>query len=182
MKKVSASLLNENIILSTWQKQTSLTTNEAKKLIADIKKLLPKQNKYRQEKVIRHGIKFDSTMEADFYDHLCDKYGKEKVIIQPKFELQSSFKQDGKLVRAITYTADFMLNLDGHPIFNSIVYDVKGMLTQQGKMRIKMFQQKYPELSLQLITKCPKKYQLTYGKWIGLDDLAKERKLNKKDK
>lgn len=166
--------IDDKIYIESWQNYLDLTHSEARKLINKIKSQLPKSNKYGSKKVQAYGRLWDSQMELDFYEYLRNKFGAEKVIIQPKFVLQESFKQDDKLVRAITYAADF-------EIYGlNLVYDVKGMVTQQGKMRIKMFKAKYPDLSLQLITKCPKKYQLKYGEWIEVSDLEKDRKLAKK--
>ena len=65
-------------------------------------------NKYKNKKVEFEGIKFDSEMEKDFYLYLLKKYKKEDIIVQPSYELLESFRdKEGKLVRAITYKADF---------------------------------------------------------------------------
>ena len=65
-------------------------------------------NKYNNKKVIYDGITFDSEMEKEFYLALLKKYKKDEIKVQPKFELQQSFRdRENKLQRAITYTADF---------------------------------------------------------------------------
>ena len=112
-------------------------------------------------------------MEKDFYLALLKKYKKDEIKIQPKFELQQSFRdRENKLQRAITYTADFQVN-------NS-VYDVKGMVTQQGEMRLKMFKFKYPDLDLKVVTKAPKYYTQQTGKeWVDIYELKKVRKARK---
>ena len=130
-------------------------------------------NKYKNKKVVYEGINFDSEMEKDFYIYLSKKHKKKYIKIQPKFELQQSFRdRENKLQRAITYTADFQID-------NS-VYDVKGMVTQQGKMRLKMFKFKYPDLDLKVITKAPKYYTQQTGKeWVDIYELKKIRKARK---
>ena len=130
-------------------------------------------NKYKNKKVVYEGITFDSEMEKEFYLALLKKYKKDEIKIQPKFELQQSFRdRENKLQRAITYTADFQVN-------NS-VYDVKGMVTQQGEMRLKMFKFKYPDLDLKVVTKAPKYYTQQTGKeWVDIYELKKVRKARK---
>ena len=68
-------------------------------------------NKYRNRKTIVNGIKFDSKAEANRYIELkmLERNGYiEKLILQPKFELQSKYKNNkGENIRAITYKADF---------------------------------------------------------------------------
>lgn len=130
-------------------------------------------NKYNNKKAVYDGITFDSEMEKDFYIYLLKKHKKQDIKIQPKFELQPSFRDKQlKLQRAITYTADFQVN-------NSL-YDVKGTVTQQGEMRLKMFKFKYPDLELKVITKAPKYYTGETGKeWIDIYELKKVRKARK---
>lgn len=127
-------------------------------------------NKYKNNKVTYEGITFDSTMERDFYIFLLQRYEKEEIIIQPKFELQEKFwDREGNTIRAITYTADFQAG--------SIVYDVKGMMTQQGEMRVKMFKYKHKHLYLKVVTKAPK---YSGKEWIEINELKKIRKERKK--
>lgn len=127
-------------------------------------------NKYKNKKVIYDGIVFDSEMEREFYTHLLSKYSKNDIKIQPVFELQPKFRDsDNKLVRAITYTADFQVG--------NTVWDVKGMVTQQGEMRIKMFKFKHPGLKLEIITKAPKYMGI---EWVTIEELKKVRKERKK--
>ena len=49
-----------------------------------------------------------------------------------------------------------------------------------GKNQKKLFEYKYPDLHLTLITKCPKWLQDKHGQWIELNDLTKERSNIKK--
>ena len=126
--------------------------------------------KYNNNLVTYDNIKFDSEMERDFYIYLLTKYEKNDIKIQPVFELQPKFTDiDNKKIRAITYSADFQVGI--------IVFDVKGMTTQQGEMRIKMFKYVHRDLYLKVITKAPK---YLCKDWIELDDLKKARKVRKK--
>lgn len=126
-------------------------------------------NKYKAKKVIFKGIKFDSEMEANYYMHLLTKYREQDIEIQPKFTLIPSFRDNkNQLIRAITYTADFRVGKE--------VIDIKGMSTQQGEMRIKMFKRFYPDYELKVLTKAPK---YTGLEWIELKELKKIRKERK---
>ena len=66
--------------------------------------------------------------------------------LQPRFLLQESFKKNGKTFRKIEYIADFMYEEDG----KVIVEDVKGMKTDVFKLKRKLFEYKYPDLTLKL--------------------------------
>lgn len=123
-------------------------------------------SKYKNKKVIVDEIKFDSKLESEWY--LDNKHL--NPILQPSFELQEAFRKNGKLHRAITYKADFQLNNE--------VIDVKGIETTDFKIKKKLFKYKYPELTLKVVCKCPKKY-LEFNnneKWIELDLLKRLRK------
>lgn len=94
-------------------------------------------NKYRNKKVEIDGIKFDSKHEGEYYLYLKKLKDEGKIKdfgLQQRFELQPSFKKDGKTHRAITYTVDFAIyHWNGEVEY----IDVKGMETQQGVMRKK---------------------------------------------
>lgn len=134
-------------------------------------------NKYKNKKVVADGIKFDSKHEAEYYLYLkkLKEEGKIKDFqLQHKFELQPSFKKYGKTHRAITYTVDFAIY---HNNGDVEYVDVKGMETQQGIMRKKMFDYLFDE-KLTWIQK-----SIKYGDengWINYDDLKKKRKVAKK--
>lgn len=92
-------------------------------------------NKYNAKKTTIDDITFDSKLEANVYLVLKD-YIKE---LQPKYTLQPSFKLNGKTRQAITYTADFLIDINGE----EYVADSKGMMTQASKNRIKQFEYKF---------------------------------------
>lgn len=131
-------------------------------------------SKYNSKKVEIDGIKFDSKLEAEYYEYLKllkQSNGIKNFILQPKYKLLDRFEKDGKKYREMNYIADFEVlhNDDGREII-----DVKGFETADFKIKRKLFDNKYPDLLLTLITKAPKKYG---GGWILLDELKKLRKL-----
>jgi hypothetical protein len=133
-------------------------------------------SKYHSKRAEFEGIKFDSGMEMQLYKDVKSQYPDVEITLQPKFILQEGFKRHGETVRPITYVADFE--------FNGRVVDVKGVTTPLFMLEQKMFWFMYPDLILDLITKCPIKYQhlsdYPIKGWITLGKLAKLRKENKK--
>ena len=110
-----------------------------------------KPNKYRNKKVVIDGIKFDSQAEGIRYKELrlLERAGLIKDIkLQTSFELQPSFKKNGKTIREITYRSDFdYITKDGR----HIIEDVKGMETPEFKIKKKLFEYKYPDLEIKII-------------------------------
>lgn len=110
-------------------------------------------NKYFNKKVMVDGIKFDSKKEATRYEQL--KILKQSGLIkelelQPTFVLQPAYKNNkDEKVRAITYKADFIyfdIHLDRY-----IVEDVKGYKTDVYKLKKKLFEYQYPNLTIEEI-------------------------------
>ncbi|EPS49023.1 DUF1064 domain-containing protein [Clostridium botulinum] len=135
------------------------------------------RSKYGAKKIVIDGYTFDSKDEGKYYEYLKKLKSQNKILnfeLQPKYELQPSFKKYGKTHRAITYAPDFLIyHLDG----SEELIDVKGTETQQGNMRRKMFDYKYPDLKLTWLSRSLK-YSSTG--WIEYDELKKIRKGNKK--
>lgn len=126
-------------------------------------------NKYKNKKVEFDGVKFDSEMELKFYKYLLTKHDKSEIIVQPSYTLIDSFRDnEGKLVRAITYKADFEVL--------GVLYDVKGMSLPLFLIKEKLFKYRYPEKTLKVITKAP---SYTGKEWIELSELKKIRKEKK---
>ena len=101
-----------------------------------------KQNKYHNKKVEYDGIKFDSQKEKNRYIGLkqLERLGViQNLQRQVKYELQPSFKLNGKTIRSITYIADFVYIQDGV----EVIEDVKGMRTKEYLLKKKMFEYKY---------------------------------------
>ena len=103
-----------------------------------------KQNKYKNKKVEYHGIKFDSNKEMAYYIKLeiLEQKGKIKDLeLQKVYELQPSFKINGKTYQKITYKADFSyISVEDNKLH---VIDVKGFKTDVYKLKKKMFAYKY---------------------------------------
>ena len=101
-----------------------------------------KQNKYHNKKVEYDGINFDSVKEKNRYIGLKQlaKLGViQNLQRQVKYELQPSFKLNGKIIRSITYIADFVYEQDDV----EIIEDVKGMRTKEYLLKKKLFEYKY---------------------------------------
>lgn len=110
-----------------------------------------KKSKYNNIKTTVDGIEFDSKREAEYYCQLklLKQAGEIRDIgLQPRFELQPGFNKNGKRFRPITYVADFVItNNDG----TTDVVDIKGFETQVFKIKQKLFEYMYPDLSLKVI-------------------------------
>ena len=103
-----------------------------------------KQNKYKNKSVEYHGIKFDSKKEMAYYIklELLEQKGIIKDLeLQKSFELQPSFKLNGKTYKKITYRADFSyVSVQDNKIH---IVDTKGFRTEIYKLKKKMFAYKY---------------------------------------
>jgi len=110
-------------------------------------------NKYFNKKVIVDGIKFDSKKEAKRFQELMI-LKKAKLIkeleLQKVFELQPKYTNNkGEHIRAITYKADFFY-YDNH-LKQYIVEDTKGFKTDVYKLKKKLFEYQYPNLTIEEI-------------------------------
>jgi hypothetical protein len=111
-------------------------------------------NKYHNKKVVHDGIKFASKSEGERYLELKAMQEKGEIrdlVIQPKFILQESFRKNGELFRAIHYVADFQYNQHGPSGLKLVIEDVKGYMgytTPEFKIKRKLFEARYPDLSL----------------------------------
>ena len=136
--------------------------------------------KYNNKKTTIDGITFDSKNESLYYEALKDLKNKGLIKgyeLQPKFLLQEGFAKNGKKYRPIMYIADFrVINNDD----SSYLVDIKGMLTTEFKIKMKLFNYKYPDIELRLISRSIK-YGDEYG-FIDYDKLQDIRKQNKKNR
>ncbi len=111
----------------------------------------PKRSKYNNKKTWVDGICFDSKKEAEYYCQLklLKQAGEIRDFgLQPRYELQPTFKKNGTTYRSITYIADFVVvNNDG----TTEIIDIKGIETQVFKIKQKLFEYIYPDLSLKVI-------------------------------
>jgi hypothetical protein len=105
-------------------------------------------SKYHAKKTIIDGKPFDSLKESRRYSELLllAKAGEvTNIECQPRFLLQESFKKNGKTHRKIEYVADFRVTYaDGRVE----IEDVKGIKTEVYRLKKKLFEKKYPELTL----------------------------------
>ncbi|WMM24023.1 DUF1064 domain-containing protein [Tissierella sp. MB52-C2] len=90
-----------------------------------------KKSKYRNIKATVDGIEFDSKEEVEYYCKLklLKQAGEIKDFgLQPRYELQPTFRKNGTTHRSITYVADFIIeNNDG----TTDVVDIKGLETKE---------------------------------------------------
>lgn len=115
-------------------------------------------NKYNAVKVDYNGVKYDSTLEANFAKFL-DAHNipfevHKKIILQEGFRLNTNFITEnskpgvGEAIQAITYEADFVL------ADFRIIVDVKGNSateTEEFKIKFKMLKNKYRETKRYLL-------------------------------
>lgn len=144
------------------------------------------QTKYKNSKVIIDNIKFDSKEEGRYYECLKKRFnaGELKFHLQPIVTLVPSFKLPcGALQRAITYAPDFLIDYaDGGYEY----VDIKGMATQAGILRRKLYNYLLSQLPVE--NQIPLKWiasSYKYGDadgWIDFDELQKIRSKNRREK
>jgi hypothetical protein len=122
---------------------TRMTAAEYQEMIHN-----PKKSKMRNVKTVVDGIKFDSKLEADYYCQLkvLKRTGEVKFFnCQPRYLLQESFVKDGVKYKKMEYVADFFVAYaDGH----DEIVDCKGRKTAVYAMKKKLFEQRYPYLTI----------------------------------
>lgn len=103
----------------------------------------PKQNKYKNKKVIYNGIKFDSKKEMNYYIKLktLEKAGKIKDLrLQVPFIVLETFRLNDKTYKKTKYIADFIY-CDKEGKYH--VVDTKGVRTDVYKLKKKLMAWKY---------------------------------------
>lgn len=107
-----------------------------------------KPSKYRNIRTKIDGISFDSQAEARRYVELKTLKVAGEVngfILQPRFLLQEGFERDGEVVEKTEYVADFLIMwADGR----TTIEDVKGVHTDVYKLKVKLFEKRYPKLKI----------------------------------
>jgi hypothetical protein len=122
------------------------------------------------------GIVFASTMEADYYIYLKAEQAKGHIIkfeCQPEYPLQDSFQKYGRTIRGIKYIADFKVY---YPDGSEIIFDVKGVATDDFKLKRKLFDYKYRDLILKLVI-----WDKKNSVWADYDEYNKAKAKKKKD-
>lgn len=107
-----------------------------------------KTSKFRAVKIMIDDHVFPSILESKFYIFLKKNMkglGIKSFEIQVTFELQEKFKKYGKSIRAITYTPDFKLTYNNGDV---IYIDTKGKVTEEFKIKQKLFDFKFPQDTL----------------------------------
>jgi hypothetical protein len=120
-------------------------------------------NKYHNHIITIDKIRFASKGEAQRYVELRDMKKKGDIIdfeLQPEYELQPRFTKNGIKYREIRYLADFRVSYpDGH----QVIEDVKGKggyTTPEFKLKLKMFEYKFPNLTLNIVQRSGKGMEL----------------------
>lgn len=114
---------------------------------------MKKKNKYGNIITYLDGIRFQSKLEADRYAQLkLMQMGKmiKDLELQPKFLLQEGFIKNGQTFRPIYYSADFRYWCNERR--RVIVEDTKGIKTREFIVSQKIFEARYPDLQLEIIT------------------------------
>ena len=108
-----------------------------------------KHNKYSNQKTMVNGKVFDSKKEAKRYMELVnlERAGVIKDLeMQKQFLLLEGFKKNGKMFKPIYYYADFVYTSVYEK--KTIVEDVKGVRTEGYKIKRKLFEFIYPNLTI----------------------------------
>lgn len=109
-------------------------------------------SKYNNKKVQVDMKVFDSVLEAKRYRQLV-LLERAKVIknlqLQVPFLLQEGFRKNAKTYRKIEYIADFVYEENG----KTVVEDTKGVKTDVFEIKRKLFERRYPNLSIKIVTK-----------------------------
>ena len=124
-----------------------------------------------------NNILFASELECNYYKYLLELQEQGKVVsieLQPKYLLQEAFIKHGKKYNKIEYVSDFLVTYSNGDIKT---IDAKGQMTPDFKLKLKMWNMKYPDKILECWS-----YSKCDGGWILYDDLIKARKLRKKIK
>ena len=96
--------------------------------------------KYRSKKNEIDWIKFSSLLEWRFYKYFRDNSIK-IIELQPRYELQSWFRYQGKAIRKIEYVADFKIEYEG----DIFIVDAKWLELDIFKLKIKIWKKLYWE-------------------------------------
>lgn len=110
-----------------------------------------RKNKYKNQKTIVDGIRFDSKKEANYYVYLKALQGAGKIkglSMQPRFELQPGYRgPDGQWVRPLAYVADFRYT--DAATGQTVIVDVKSKATEMNpvyRLKRKLFLYRYRDL------------------------------------
>lgn len=112
--------------------------------------LMPKKNKYHNEKTERDGFTYDSKKEANRGDILNELQKTEKIMSlerQKPFVLIEPFNYHGKTIRGVKWVADFYYYDCERKVW--VAEDVKSPMTKRKPeyvIKKKLFMTKYPDI------------------------------------
>lgn len=112
--------------------------------------LMPKKNKYHNEKTERDGFTYDSKKEANRGDYLNTLQAEGKIMSlerQKPFVLIEPFNYHGKSIRGVKWVADFYYY--DYERKTWVAEDVKSAMTKRKAEYIikkKLFMLKYPDI------------------------------------
>lgn len=132
-------------------------------------------SKKAKEKRTINGHEFSSDLEYKYYVYLLSQQEEgivKNIKLQPKFLLQEKFEKYGKKIQPINYIADFEVEYTNGDI---IIFDTKGMTTPDFQIKRKLFDYKYPDKILRVIS-----YSKIDGGWCDIEIIQKGRKERKK--
>ena len=92
--------------------------------------------------------------------------------MQQSFLITPSYKKNGKTIRKMEYLADFVIQ---YPDCSTRVIDVKGIETDVFKMKKKLVEYMYPDVTIECVRWVPKE-----SKWMTLKEYKKYTKNKKK--
>lgn len=106
--------------------------------------MMKSKSKFRNKKNVVRGITFDSKLESYVYLKILelDKRYNFRYRLQPRYILVDKFAVDDTRFRAITYIADFELEINGR----TYTIDVKGFKTNVFSLKEKLFAKQYNRL------------------------------------
>lgn len=125
--------------------------------------------RFYSKKVTKNGITYDSQTEYEFECYLKEnkeRLGIEEIQRQIKFILMDKFRDlEGKMVRDITYIADYVLTMnDG----STEIVDCKGSkatIEETFKIKYKLMKNRYREFRYRIVIKDKN----NKGKWLDIN-------------
>lgn len=107
--------------------------------------------KYNNKRTEYNGYIYDSKKEAEYAMYLDSEKERGAVLEwkrQPGFVLIPRFRKNGKIWRPTRYIADFWVKYhDG----KEEIIDAKGYVTRGFQLKYKLFEWRFPELSLKIV-------------------------------
>lgn len=148
---------------------------------------MAKKNGYYNRKVTTHdGIGFRSREEIHFYEYLKSELAKGNIKAfeyEPEsFVVMEPCSFMGKKVHSITYTPDFIVyDNEG----NTIYYEIKGHLTEQAHLKVKLFKkwlsENEPNSKYYMLARNLKRATIA-GEFIEYEELQKQKRQEAKNK